>query len=179
MKQHDLVIDEQYLWGHSRGREHRAKIESALEAVPPGECLRIQLKQVETMDFSFSSEVFGRMYRSLPIVYPGRAVALANASDYLKGNLNAALEALGLMALTLKGARTWDIIGKVGETDRATLAAVAKRKQATAPQIAEDLDIKLTACNQRLRKLADAGAVIRTKMSASSGGEQYLYTWPL
>ncbi len=174
-----VVLERPQLWGHGPGREIRAMIEAELDAVPVGESLRIELKHVEVMDFSFSSETFGKLYSSLAVAYPGRGLILANLSDYVRVNLDAALQALGLQALTVKGVRSLDLIGKVADTDRPTLAALAKRKRATAPEIADDLGIKLTTCNQRLRKLADAGAIVRTKMSATSGGEQYIYTWPL
>lgn len=167
------------LWGHAPGREIRAEIETLLDTIPAGDVLKIELAPVEVMDFSFSSELFGKLYSSWATAYPGRAVVLANPSEYVKTNLSAALAALNLLALTVKGVRNWDILGKVSDTDRETLAAVAKRKTTTAPVIAEDLGIKLTTCNQRLRKLSDHGLLLRTKTTAASGGDQYTYTWPL
>ena len=115
----------------------------------------------------------------LAAAYPGRAVVLANPSEYVRVNLDAALAALGLLALTADRAGNGQLVGKVAETDVETLNAVSRLREATAPMLAEHLQIKLTACNQRLKKLADAGAVLRTKFSAASGGDQYLYAWPL
>jgi len=139
----------------------------------------IGLKGIDVFDFSFASELFGRLYASLATAYPGRAVVLASASDYVKVNLDAALKSLDQLALVKQGAKGWSVIGKVADTDRETLEALASKKRATAPALAETLGIKLTACNQRLRKLADAGAILRTRFSSASGGDQYLYTWPL
>ncbi len=167
------------LWGHELGRRLRSEVEAQLDALSPGGVQVIQMRGVEVFDFSFASELFGRLYASLATAYPGRAVVLASASDYVKVNLDAALKSLDQLALVKQGAKGWDVIGKVADTDRETLDALASKKQATAPELAESLNIKLTACNQRLRKLSDAGAILRARFSSTSGGDQYLYTWPL
>jgi hypothetical protein len=168
----------QFLWGHDDGRRLRAKLEGVLESLSPGAVLTIELKGIEAMDFSLASEVFGKLYRRLDAEYPGRVVLLAGLTDYLKRNLDAALAALGLMALVVRGARSWELIGKFAETDRETMAALHRLKQATAPELAAALDIKLTTCNQRLKKLTEAGLVVRVRVSAPTGGEQYVYRWP-
>jgi hypothetical protein len=168
----------QFLWGHDDGRRLREKLEGILESLGPGSVLTIDLKGIEAMDFSLASEVFGKLYWRLDAEYPGRVVLLAGLTDYLKRNLDAALAALGLMALVVKGARSWELIGKFAETDRETIAVLHRLKQATAPKLADALDIKLTTCNQRLKKLAEAGLVVRMRVSAPTGGEQFVYRWP-
>lgn len=167
------------LWGHEIGRRLRSEVEAQLDALPPGGVQVIDLKGVEVFDFSFASEFLARLYASLATVYPGRALVLASPSDYVKVNLDAALKSLDQLALVKQSAKRWDVIGKVADTDRETLQALASKKRATAPELAESLNIKLTACNQRLRKLSDAGAILRTRFSSTSGGDQYLYIWPL
>lgn len=167
------------LWGHELGRRLRAEVEAQLDALPQGAVQVIDLKGVEVFDFSFASEFLGRLYASLATAYPGRAVVLASPSDYVKVNLDAALRSLDQLALVELGPKRWDVIGKAADIDKETLQALASKKQATAPELAESLNIKLTACNQRLRKLSDAGAIVRTRFSSASGGDQYLYTWPL
>lgn len=162
------------LWGRNLGREVRAEIEAQLDALPVGEALTVDMKGVEVMDSSFASEVFGRLYSQLA----GRVLLLTGLSEYAKDNLNVALTALDLAALIIKGARGWELLGKAGDTDRETLAALQRLKETTAPQLADALGIKLTACNQRLKKLSEAGLIARLRVSAPSGGEQYVYRWP-
>jgi hypothetical protein len=168
----------QFLWGHDEGRRLREKVEGILESLSSGGVLTIDLKGIEAMDFSLASEVFGKLYRRLDTEYPGRVVLLTGLSGYLKRNLDAALAALGLMALVIRSAGSWELIGKFAETDRETLAVLHDLKQATAPELAGALDIKLTTCNQRLKKLTEAGVVVRVRVSAPTGGEQYVYHWP-
>lgn len=176
---HTLATKETRLWGHNLGREVRAEIEEVLDTVPVGGTLIIELANVEVVDISFASEVFGKLYAALTALTRGIAVVLADLSEYVEENINAALSAMGLMALTATGAGAWKLIGKVGEADRETLAVVAQQGQTTAPEVAEALQIKLTTCNQRLRKLVEAAAIVRTRVVASTGGEQYVYAWPL
>lgn len=167
------------LWGQERGRDARIQIETLLDAAPVGGTVRVDMEGVEVMDVSFSVEVFGKLYSIMPALYPGKALVLEKASRYVRENLGAALEPRGLIALIIDGPRKWDLIGKVSDTDRETLQALFKRKEATTPELAKDLAVNLTTMNQRLRKLSEGGIIIRTKISASSGGEQYSYKWPL
>lgn len=182
-RQHEYRLgkgeDRDQLWGHERGREIRAEIEALLDPLPEGEVFRIDCTGVKVMDYSFSGELFGKLIGAMASRYPGRVIVLANLEEYVRINLNVALEMMGLLALTVRGIRTWELIGKVGDTDRETLEILAKRKKATAPEIAEALNIKLTTCNQRLRKLVENGIIFRTKISASTGGDQFIYWWPL
>lgn len=166
------------LWGHERGREARASIESWLDAAPQGSAVYVSLENVEIMDVSYSIEAFGKLYASMASLYPGKALVLEKLNDYVRENLDATLGSRSLMALIIDGPRTWSLIGKASDTDRQTLDALRRRKQATTAELAKDLNLNLTAVNQRLRKLADSGLVVRTKTSAASGGDQFVYKWP-
>lgn len=179
IERHALATEETRLWGHNFGREVRVKLEEVLDTIPAGGTIIIELASIEVMDVSFASEVFGKLYASLITLTRGVAVVLADLSEYVEENINAALNSMGLMALTVTQAGAWGLIGKVGEADRETLAVIAQQRQTTAPEVAEALQIKLTTCNQRLRKLAEAAALVRTRVMATTGGEQYVYTWPL
>lgn len=166
------------LWGRTLGREVLEELEVRLAALAAGETLVVDLKGVEVMDYSFASEVFGRIYGRIVTEYPGRVLLLTGLSDDVREDLSVTLAALELIALDIKSTRTWGIIGKAGETDRATLAALQRLKEASAPQIAEALDLKLPAVNGRLKKLSEAGMIVRVRVSAPTGGEQYMYRWP-
>ena len=166
------------LWTHEKGREVRAEIEARLDALPAGEALTVSFEGVEVLDVSFSMEVFGKLYGGLSTAYPEKALVLQGLNSYVKTNLDTTLQVRNLIALIVDGPRKWELIGKASDTDRETMAVLAKRKQATAPEIADALGIQLTTCNQRLRKLSENGLIIRTKIAAASGGEQNMYKWP-
>ncbi|MCZ7673840.1 MAG: winged helix-turn-helix transcriptional regulator [Chloroflexi bacterium] len=174
---YNLVQEGSQLWGRTRGQRIREQIETLLDSVPEGGVLRIELKGVEVMDFSFSSEVFGKLIGAWATSFPSRVLVLSNPSEYVTINLNQALKALGLLALVTNSGNQWNIIGKATDTDRETLHVVARLKEATTPEIAEALNIKLTTCNQRLKKLVDSGLLIRSRTTSITGGEQYTYFW--
>ncbi len=175
-----LGADRARLWGRDRGREVRAEIEGLLDSLGPGEALAVDLRSVEVMDFSFANEVFGKLYGRIGSEYPGRVLLLTGLADeFVKENLAAALAALNFMALAYTSPRKWELLGKFADTDRETLEALQRRKEATAPQLADALGIQLTAVNQRLKKLSDAGLIARMRVSAPSGGGQYVYRWPV
>jgi len=166
------------LWGRVMGRAVRAQLEERLEVLPAGDRLLIDLKGVEVFDVSFAAEAFGRLIGGIAAAYADRGVVFTNIeADSVYDNLNAALDLLGLMALVVYGPRKWVLVGKAAETDKATMDALRVLKQATAPEIADKLGIKLTACNQRLRKLLDNGVVVRAKEAGEAGGESYIYRW--
>jgi hypothetical protein len=170
---------EPHLWGQERAREIRPEIEAELDRVPPGSALRLDLSPIKVMDSSFAVELFGRLYSSMAAAYPERALVLVKATGYVKENLDSAFKGRGLLGLTVDGPRSWNLVGKTSETDRETLEALHQRKHATAPELAAALGIGLTTCNQRLKKLSEAGVIVRTRMSAPSGGDQFLYKWPV
>lgn len=167
------------LWGRPLGREVRPEIEEQLAALAPGETLTVDLTGVQVMDHSFAGEVFGRLYGLLATEYSGRVLLLTGLSNDVRDDLSVTLAAMELIALAFKSTRTWEILGKASDTDRETLAALQRLKEATAPQIAEALDIKLPAANGRLKKLSEAGMIVRMRVTAPTGGEQYAYRWPV
>lgn len=171
MRQHDTR-----LWGRARGAAVRADIERALTKLSSGDVLGLNLSGVEVMDFSFASEVIGKLLYRMPVEYPDQQMVLLGASNYVKENLDAALRGMGLAALVLHG-NGWEVIGKFGEADLETLRELAVAKSATAGEMARGLGISITACNNRLRKLTDLGLIRRERTVSPSGGEQYRYVW--
>src|SRR4051794_1960549 len=132
MKTYDYILFNHgpHLWGHALGREVRAGIEAVLDNMHDGEVLKIECKRVQLMDYSFIAGLFGTLYGAWSTTYPGRAMVLSNVDEVPRTNLNVGLDALDLLAITVKGVRTWDVVGKVSDTDRETLKALAARKQA-------------------------------------------------
>jgi hypothetical protein len=175
----NAVGGRQALWGHDLGRQVREKLAVVLEQTVEGTSVIIALQGVEVMDYSFASEVFGKIIGGMSSLYPRRAVVLSEASGYVGENLAICLQSLGLMALAVEDSGVWELIGKVAETDRDTAKAIAQRKRASAAAIAKDLDIQVTTCNQRLRKLSESGIITRQRIGADGGGEQFEYLWPL
>jgi hypothetical protein len=166
------------LWGHNKGQLVRADVEAELAKVEVGGAVHVDLGNVEMLDVSFALAAFGSVYSTMSSLHSGKALVLKNPSADVKENLHAGFFRVGLMALVVQNSGKWELIGKTSETDKPTLAALHKRKKATTPELSQDLSLNITTANQRLRKLAESGIIVRTKMAATSGGEQFMYEWP-
>jgi hypothetical protein len=146
-----------------------------LEALPPGSSVVIDMKRVEVFDFSFAAEFFGRLLQRLPTEFPGRFLVAENLGAWTRPNLEAALAGLDL-AMVARSGGNHELLGKVAETDRVTFDALLRSGgPATAPELAHDLGVNLTAMNERLAKLVRAGLIRRQE---AAGRARFVYLPP-
>jgi predicted transcriptional regulator len=67
-------------------------------------------------------------------------------------------------------------LGKVHPADQETFTAIVKAGEAvSAGALSRNLEVNLTAMNERLSKLTSIGIVRREKGSSATGREQYVY----
>lgn len=150
------------LWTRDRAREPRAAVEALLERASPGEIVTIDVRGVEVFDFSFASELFGRLLQRMPTEYPGRFIVIENLGPWTHPNLEAALAGLDLAAIIRDERGQFRLLGKVTETDRQTFdALLARGGSSTATELATGLEVNLTAMNERLQKLVRSGLLRR------------------
>jgi predicted transcriptional regulator len=161
------------LWTRELARKVRGRLERDLEHSAPGDAVVIDAKGVEVFDYSFANELFGKILIGLPNDYPGRFVIVTNLTTYTRENLAKALEGLGLAMIERKG-RSLALLGKLHSADEQTFAAIAKAKTPlTAAMLAEQLNVNLTAMNERLTKLSRLALVRRVKTISAAGREHY------
>ncbi|HLA82854.1 MAG TPA: DUF4325 domain-containing protein [Thermoleophilia bacterium] len=178
-KRYDLGAHGRHLWTRELGRTIRAEVEEFLGDRAPGDSVVINAEGVEVFDYSFASELFGKLILSLPREYPGRFLIVEGLTTYARENLEKTLVDLGLALIYRKG-RKLQLMGKVHPADEETFDAVAKSKgKISASELGSNLGVGLTAMNERLGKLAGLGLVLRDKGASPAGREQYLYTAPL
>lgn len=150
------------LWTRDRAREPRAAVEALLDQAAPGEIVTVDLRGVDVFDFSFASELFGRLLQRLPSEHPGRFLVIDHLGPWTGPNLEAALIGLDLAAIVRDERGQYRLLGKVTETDRQTFDALLLRGgTATATDLAAGLDVNLTAMNERLQKLVRSGVLRR------------------
>lgn len=166
------------LWTRDTGRRARRDLEKQLEALDPGTAMVIDLSGVQVFDYSFASEFFGKALLALPREYPDRFLMVENLTDYAQENLMRALEGLGLAMIERKKGKA-SLIGKVHSTDLETFRAIERSKRpVTSSYLKDQLELNLTAANERLSKLAAMGVIRRSKTTSSAGREQYEYSIP-
>jgi hypothetical protein len=163
------------LWTREKAREIRPQLQGMLQGLNAGETLVIDVKGVEVFDYSFANEFFAKTLLSLPVDYPGSFLVVENLSTYTRENLEKTLESVGLVMIERKG-KTLYLLGKLHPADQMTFDAIVRAKEPiTAAELSSQLDVHLTAMNERLTKLTKLGLVRREKGTSPAGREQYLY----
>jgi len=163
------------LWTREKAKEIRPQLQGMLQKLNAGETLVLDMRGVEVFDYSFANELFAKTLLTLPVDYPGRFLVVENLTTYTRENLEKTLESVGLAMIERKG-KTLHLLGKLHPADQMTFDAVARAKEpVTAAELSSQLDVNLTAMNERLSKLARLGLVRREKGISPAGREQYLY----
>lgn len=161
------------LWTRQLGQEVRRSLEDLLSISEPGTVVEVNCDSVEVFDVSFAAEFFCKSLLRLPSEYPNRYIMISGLGEYTRMNLDAALKDIGLMALEKQDSKL-ELIGKFMSSDRETLKALMERRTAmSAAELAALLDIKVTAANERLTKLAKRSVVRR--QYAEKGRSQQIY----
>lgn len=163
------------LWTKEKGRQIRSRIGLILATLEAGDVLVIDAAAVDAFDFSFATELFGKTLMTLSVESPGRFLIVENLNECTEENLNQALESLSI-AMIERRETNLNLLGKVHPADRETFAAIVSAGEAvSAGALSRNLEVNLTAMNERLSKLTSMGIVRREKGSSATGREQYVY----
>ena len=163
------------LWSKEKARQIRSRVAAILNTLETGDVLVIDAAAVEAFDFSFASELFGKTLMTLAVECPGRFLIVENLNECTEENLNQALESLNV-AMIERRETNLSLLGKVHPADQETFTAIVKAGEAvSAGALSRNLEVNLTAMNERLSKLTSIGIVRREKGSSATGREQYVY----
>lgn len=166
------------LWTRELAKKIRRDLEALLSKTQPGDTLVMNASGVEVFDYSFANELFGKSLLSIGVEYPGRFLIVEGLTDYTRENLTNALQSLNL-AMIERRKQKLDIIGKIHPAYKATFHAILRAKEAVSANTLKDqLEINLTAANERLSKLTGMGLIRRQKATSTAGREQFLYSAP-
>lgn len=164
------------LWTREVARPILERLLRLLEKAGSGDVVVIDANGVQVFDYSFANELFGKSLLALPREYAGRFLIVEDLGSHTHENLCKALESLELTMIHRKGSRL-ELIGKVHPTDDLTFRALVRARQPiTAAKLGSELDVNLTAMNERLAKLVRLGLVRREISVSQAGREQYEYT---
>ena len=171
-----LGADGPSFFGRDVAKPIRRRLEALLEGARPGDIVVLDTEGVVGFDFSFAAELLLGPLSSLDKVRPGRFLVVENLNEVARENLTIALM-LNDVAIVERAREGLRILGKVGSSDQETFDALADTGgQASAPELATQLGIALTATNERLVKLVRLGIVRREDPPPSS--RAYRYTAP-
>ena len=166
----------EHLWTRETARKIRDELDCAFGELEPGNAMVIDLKDVQVFDYSFANELFGKSILNLSTEHPGCFLIVEHVGTYPRENLAKALESLGLAIIERKGGRL-RLLGKVHPADAETFEAIVNAKRpVVAAVLTRQLNVNLTAMNERLAKLTKLGLVRRERGTSSAGREQYEYS---
>ena len=156
-------------------RPIRSRLSDVLERLRAGDVLVIDAAGVDVFDFSFAAELFGKTLSTVGVEFPGRFVIVEGLTECTRENLIHALEGLSLLMIE-RQEDGLKLLGKVHPADEATFAGILEAGEAvSASSLSRQLEVNLTAMNERLAKLSSLGIVRRERSSSASGREQYVY----
>lgn len=155
------------------GEQAHRQLLAALRLLPDDGQIRIDLEGLDVLSTSFADEVIGKAVDRLTQGEFGeRSIILASPSLELADGIDAKLKQRQLAMICLTG-DAWHLIGAATPAMRETLARIIAKRQTTAKSLAEELDLQMNACVNRVARLAKLRLIRREEVGRS--GPQPVY----
>jgi hypothetical protein len=159
------------------GRAVREVLGEALETLPKGGVLYVDIRGVDLMDYSFADEALGILVsRVAGGEYGERHLVLVEEDRDLLENVEASLRqrSLAMLRVDEVGAQP-GLVGGIPDHLVETLREIQAAGSITNAELAKRLGLNHTACNNRATRLAKLGLIHRHIETAAPGGRQYTY----
>jgi hypothetical protein len=161
----------------ARGQQYRQELERLLSAVPPDLAVVVSFDGVEAMTGSFTDEFLGKLLVARAAGLTGQAhVILVGLRDETAEEVDLCLERRKTVAVWADGS-TIHLLGG-DEMLKQTFAAAAARGRFRASDLVTDLRTTQQNINNRLKRLLDAGTLLRDRQDPAAGGREYVYRTP-
>lgn len=165
--------------GRDRGRELRAAIVDALQAVPPDAVLMTDFSAIQTLDFSAADEVVGGLIARVNSGDLGtKRFVLCGLGESARESIEAVLKLRKRQCLELQSDGLVQVLGPISSAHEETLQFVIERGDVAVADVAEKFwaDPNMTAATNRLNTLADMGLVVRRLERGGPRGNRYVYS---
>lgn len=161
----------------ARGYQYRQQLEQLLAAVPADEVVVVLFQAVKAMTGSFTDEFLGKLLVARAAGLTGRApIILTGLTEETAEEVDLCLERRKTVAVCADG-ETIRLLGG-DEMLKQTFTAGAVRERFRAGDLAADLRTTQQNINNRLKRLLEAGAVLRDRQDPAGGGREFLYRVP-
>jgi DNA-binding transcriptional ArsR family regulator len=161
----------------SLGQQYRQQLEQLLATVPADETIIISFEAIEAMTGSFTDEFLGKLLVAKAAGLTGRApIILTCLTEETAEEVDLCLERRKIVA-------AWNnecVLSLLGgdPTLKQTFAAGAQRGEFRASDLATDLKTTQQNVNNRLKRLTDAGVLLRDRQDPAAGGREFRYRIP-
>lgn len=146
------------------GERAREKLEALLRSLPDDGQVRVCLKGLEVLSTSFADELVGKVcQRVVGGEFGDRTMILDTPSLELAEGINVKLAQRRLAMICLHDGR-WQLIGLHTPVMSETLARIIEKKRTTARELAEELGLQMSACVNRVARLAELRLIHRRKV---------------
>jgi hypothetical protein len=166
-----------FLATRDSGAKLREDVERQLKRAPSVDAITISFAGVEAVTVSFADEFVGRLISERASGdLPDVAIALADMNADVEEALDVCLERRKAVALAIKGKKR--VLMGGDEFLAETLQVALKLRSFRATELAETLNITPQNANNRLKKLASSGALVRKRTAPEGGGKEFNYALP-
>lgn len=161
-------------WGAQLGRGAFTKL-AEMVAGRPEPLMNLDMRGVELIDASCSREVLANLLERHRGTKWFFLTGVGNQS--IADNIDAAFARKQMSIISRRPDGEYAILGQaLGQHLLETLEVVEREGSATSKMVCSAIKgLSLTACNNRLKDLSDAGLVARLEGTAESGGKEYVY----
>ena len=168
------LIDRDDAWGTDVGRRARSQLTKLVSNLPAGSIVRISMSDVRLTDSSFARESVIRYAQDERGTYGFCLTDIMPESD-LHFNWQTVAEKAEQPIAVWYGI-SWHFIGpEPTGAHREVLDKVMAHDRITAGQIAVELGQSVQNISNKLKALWDQGYILRTSVTASSGGHEFEY----
>ncbi len=146
------------------GESARERLESLLRSLPEEGQVRLSLDGLEVLSTSFADELVGKAYqRVVDGAFGDRTMVLETPSRELAEGIDVKLAQRRLAMLCLQGGR-WRLVGFHTPALSETLQRILEKGRTTTRELAEELDLQMSACVNRVARLAELRLIRRRKI---------------
>jgi uncharacterized protein DUF4325 len=154
--------------------ELRISLAEAEAEIRDDRLLEIDFSDVEAITVSFADELVGKLAAERRAYGPEDSfLRIANPSEEVAETIEVALQRRGLFIVSHRKGEA-QLLAAPPHL-RETYAAALELGQFSARDLASTLGLKAPAANNRIKALAEAGALVRARQPVVGGGRQYSY----
>lgn len=165
------------LSGREKGKRILSDISECLNSLPEYSILPLSFKEVEFLNFSCCDEFLTKaIFRIISGEIKNRYFILVDVSSGIREDITAVMKIRENVCVERKEDGQIALIGDLPIQLLETYQYIVYNKNVTARELAEAMELKISASSNRLAKLQNIGLICRIdEQVVTGGGRQYIY----